>query len=79
MIVYVSDREFFSSNCCEIAVKCDWNGKNSQNIQNLVFLKKKVRFFRKKIEKFSETINVEFFVECDQMVLFPKNVFLHFC
>ena len=47
---------FFSSNCSKFAAKCDWNGKISQNVQNLGF------FFRKKDGFFEKKLNIA--VEC---------------
>ena len=34
------EHEFFSSNCGNFAVECDWNSKISQNVQNLFFFQK---------------------------------------
>ena len=36
----------------KIAVKCDWNSKISQNVQNLGFLKKQMGFSKKNNEFF---------------------------
>ena len=49
-VVHVS--EFFSSNYTKFGVQCDWNSKNSQNVQKF-FLKKKLNaFFEKKSFEF---------------------------
>ena len=48
--VHVPEREiFFSLNCSKFAVECDWNSKNSQNVQNLSLFGKIHGFFRKKL------------------------------
>ena len=47
MFVHVSKRETFCQlNCSKFAVECDWNGRNSQNVQNLVFSKKNHEIFQ---------------------------------
>ena len=44
---------FFSSNCRNFAVECDWNSKIYQNVQNfVVFLKKNTGFSQKNLEWF---------------------------
>ena len=35
--------------CIKLAVKCDWKGKTSRNLQNLVIVKKIYGFFEKKL------------------------------
>ena len=53
MFVHVSEREiFFSLDCSKLAVECDWNSENSQNVQSLGFFGKKDVFFEKKLEIF---------------------------
>ena len=48
--LFTSEHEiiFFSPNCSKLAVKCYWNTKNSQNVQNLDFLWKIDEFFFEK-------------------------------
>ena len=47
MFVHVSEREiFFSLNCSKFTVQCDWNSKNSQNVQNLGFSEKNLEIFQ---------------------------------
>ena len=42
MLVHVSEREIsFSLNCSKFAAECEWNSKNTQNVQNLDFFWKK--------------------------------------
>ena len=45
MFVHISDREFFSPNCRKFSVECDWNSKNSRNVQNSGFFGKIDGFF----------------------------------
>ena len=47
---------FFQTNCSKFAVECDWNSKNSQNVQNLGFFWKIICVFWKKLE-FSSKID----------------------
>ena len=66
MFVHLSEREiFFSLNYSEFAVECDWNSKNSQNVQNLFFFGKIDGSFRKKPLNFSKIAACDkFFLEC---------------
>ena len=42
MLGRVSEREnFFPVNCSKVALECDWNSKNSQNVQNFGFFLEK--------------------------------------
>ena len=55
----------FSPNCRKFAVEWDWNRKNFQSVQNLVFFCKKDGFFRKKILKLFKIATCgNFFLEC---------------
>ena len=76
MFIHVSDREiYFSQNCSKFAVKCNWNSKKSQNVQTLVFWKKKC-FFRKKMLKiFKITACGKFFLKSVSKGIVLKNVF----
>ena len=59
-ILFTSEREItFSPNCSKFVVECDWNRKNSQNVQNFgFFAKKKIGFFEKKSWNFSKSLHV---------------------
>ena len=46
--VHVTEHEFLSPNCSKIAVECDWDSKNSQNVQNLGFSTEKLMGFLRK-------------------------------
>ena len=47
--VHATEREIsFWPNCSKLAVECDWNSKNSQNVQNLGFFWKNGWVFWKK-------------------------------
>ena len=60
-----SEREFFPPNCSKFAVECNWESKNSQNIQNLGFFWKNNVFFSKKTLKFFKITECGiFFLEC---------------
>ena len=51
-ILFTSELEIiFSPNCSKFAVECDWNRKNSQNVQIWGFFGEVDRFFRKIILK----------------------------
>ena len=57
--------KFFSLNCSKVAVECDWDSKNSQNVQNLGFFGKIDGFFRKKIWKIFKIATCgKFFLQC---------------
>ena len=46
MFVHVSEHDvFFSLNCGKFDVECDWNSKNSQNVQKMFFFGKIDVFF----------------------------------
>ena len=47
--LFTSEREnTFLPNCSKFAAKCEWNSKNSQNVQNLGFSRKNRWVFRKR-------------------------------
>ena len=78
-ISFTSEREIiFSPNWSKFAVECDWNRKNSQNVQKLGFFFGKIdKFFRKKnLEIFQNRYMWQFFFyNASQMVFFLENVF----
>ena len=43
--VHFCERENFSLDCKKFAIECDWNSKNSQNVQNLGFFSGKIDVF----------------------------------
>ena len=48
--VHATEREIvFRPNCSKFAVECDWNSRNSQNVQNLGFFEKIDGFFEKNL------------------------------
>ena len=65
-VAHVSECEFFSSNCSKFVIECDWNNKNSQNVQILGFFERKMDgFFEKKSWTFSKIAKgCKFAVEC---------------
>ena len=59
----------------KIAVKCDWNGKISQNVKKKVFLKKNRWVFREKILNFFEIAKgSKIAVKCDWNSKISQNV-----
>ena len=69
-VVHVSS---FLSDCSKFAVECDWNGKNSENVQNLGFFKKRWNF-RWKILSFSKIAKCsKFTVECGWLSKISQN------
>ena len=46
MFVHVSKGEIFSLTCSKFAVECDWNSRNSQNVQNFCFFRKNLETFQ---------------------------------
>ena len=57
--LFMSEREnTFSANCSKYAVDCDWNRKNSQNVQILGFFQKNRWAFSKRI------LNISIFATC---------------
>ena len=58
--LFTSEREInLSPNCSKLPVECDWNRKNSQNVQNLgCFPKNRWVFFGKKTWNFSKSLHM---------------------
>ena len=63
MLVHVSELEiFFSLNCSKFAVECDWDNKNSRNVQSLVFFRKnECVFWKTNLENFQNRYMRKFF------------------
>ena len=78
MFVHVSEPEgFLSLNCSKFAAKCDWNEKNSRNVQNLGFLwKNECVLLKRNLEIFWKSLHVaNFFWNASLILFFLENIF----